>query len=68
MAKINDAQPDTGARQPLPSHIILLADWAGHPAGRVFRGDPDLIGKLDIAGARFREATTFERRIGGFVD
>ena len=68
MAKTNDAPPDAGARHPLPSHIILLAEWAGHPAGRVFRGDPDLIGKLDIEGAQFREATTFERRIGGFVD
>ena len=34
----------------------------------MFRGDPDLIGKLDIEGARFRAATTFERRIGGFVE
>ena len=44
----------------------LLAEWAGHPAGRVFRGDPDLIGKLE--GVRYREATDFERRVGGFVD
>ena len=68
MAKTHDAPPDAGARPPLPSHIILLAEWAGHPAGRVFRGDPDLIGALDLEGVKYREATTFERRIGGFVD
>jgi hypothetical protein len=68
MAKSNEVPAEASTRHPLPSHIILLAEWAGHPAGRVFRGDPDLIGKLDIEGARFREATTFERHIGGFVD
>jgi len=68
MAESNEAPAEAGTRHALPSHIILLAEWAGHPAGRVFRGDPDLIGKLDIEGVKYREATTFERRIGGFVD
>jgi hypothetical protein len=68
MAKSNEVSAEAGTRHSLPSYIILLAEWAGHPAGRVFHGDPDLIGKLDIEGARYREATDFERRIGGFVD
>ncbi len=71
MVKNSDAPAETGAvaaTRPPPSHIILLAEWAGHPAGRVLRGDADLIGKLDSAGVRYRAATEFERRIGGFVD
>jgi hypothetical protein len=52
----------------LPSHIILLAEWGSHPAGRVLAADADLIGRLDVEGVKYRSATEFERRIGGFVE
>jgi hypothetical protein len=52
----------------LSSHVILLEEWAGHPSGRVLAADHDLVGKLDIEGVKYREATVFERRIAGFVD
>ena len=52
----------------LPSHVILLVDWARYPAGRVLAADADLVGQLEIEGAKYRAATEFERRIGGFVD
>jgi hypothetical protein len=52
----------------LPSHVILLAEWEAHPAGRVLPADVDLIGQLDVEGVKYRTATEFERRIGGFVD
>jgi len=68
MAKTHEPRAETGARPPLSTHIILLAEWAGHPAGRVFRGDPDLVRKLDAEGVRYRAATEFERRIAGFIE
>jgi hypothetical protein len=52
----------------LPSHIILLVEWAAHPSGRVLAADADLLGQLDVEGVKYREATDFERRIAGFID
>ena len=61
---------DVAAESPcdLPSHVFLLEEWAGHPSGRVLAADHDLIGKLDVEGVKYREATEFERCIGGFVN
>ena len=61
-----DAEADTPRN--LPSHVFLLEEWAGHPAGRVLAADHDLVGKLDVEGVKYREATSFERRIAGFID
>lgn len=63
---LSDADADT-PRQ-LPSHVIVLEEWAGHPSGRVLAADHDLVGTLDIEGVKYREATEFERRIAGFVN
>ena len=52
----------------LPTHVKLLAPWGRHCPDKVLKADPDLIGALDVEGVKYREATTFERRIGGFVD
>lgn len=62
----SDAETDT--QRNLPSHVFLLEEWAGHPAGRVLAADHDLLGKLDVEGAKYREASGFERRIAGFID
>ena len=62
----SDAEQDTP--RDLPSHVFLLEEWAGHPSGRVLAADHDLVGKLDIEGVKYREATVFERRIAGFID
>jgi hypothetical protein len=62
----SDAEQDTPRH--LPSHVIFLEEWAGHPSGRVLAADHDLVGKLDIEGVKYREATVFERRIAGFID
>jgi hypothetical protein len=51
----------------LPSHVILLAEWGAHPAGRVLAADADLVGQFDVEGVKYRPATEFERRLGGFV-
>jgi hypothetical protein len=61
---------DTRPAKPraLPSHVFLLQEWGAHPSGRVLAADPDLIGALDVEGVKYREATEFERRIGGFVN
>jgi hypothetical protein len=56
------------APRALPSHVILLAEWGRHPAGRVLAADADLVGQLDVEGVKYRAATELERRIGGFVD
>jgi hypothetical protein len=34
----------------------------------VLPADVDLIGQLDVEGAKYRPATEFERRIGGFIE
>jgi hypothetical protein len=51
----------------LPSHVVLLVDWGRHPAGRVLAADADLVGHLDVEGVKYRAATEFGRRLGGFV-
>ena len=38
------------------------------PAGRVLAADHDLVGKLDVEGVKYREATSFERHVAGFID
>jgi hypothetical protein len=66
-----DAKPcDVKPAKPraLPSHVFLLEGWAGHPSGRVLAADADLIGTFDVEGVKYREATAFERCIGGFVN
>jgi hypothetical protein len=63
---LSDAEADTP--HDLPSHVFLLEEWAGHPSGRVLAADADLVGKLDVEGVKYREATGFERRIAGFID
>jgi hypothetical protein len=62
----SDGEQDTP--RDLPSHVFLLEDWAGHPSGRMLAADHDLVGKLDVEGVSYREATIFERRIAGFID
>lgn len=52
----------------LPSHVVLVAEWGAHPAGRVLAADADLVGQLDVEGVKYRAATEFECRLGGFVD
>jgi hypothetical protein len=52
----------------LSSHVVLLAEWGAHPAGRLLAADADLVGQLDVEGVKYRAATEFERRLGGFVD
>jgi hypothetical protein len=37
------------------------------PAGRVLAAEADLVGRVD-EGVKYRAATEFERRLGGFVD
>ena len=59
---------ETDTPRNLPSHVFLLEEWAGHPAGRVLAADHDLLGKLDVEGVKYREATRFEQRIAGFID
>ena len=61
-----DAEADTPRN--LPSHVFLLEEWAGHPCGRVLAADHDLVGKLDVEGVKYREATSFERHVAGFID
>ena len=67
MENLNNTEPPPPLHA-LPSHVILLVDWARHPAGRVLAADVDLIGQLDIEGVKYRAATEFERSLGGFVD
>jgi hypothetical protein len=61
---------DVAAESPcdVPSHVFLLEEWAGHPSGRVLAADHDLVGKLDVEGVKYREATSFERHVAGFIE
>jgi hypothetical protein len=68
MDEIDNLAKRVSRQSALPSHVILLAEWGRHPAGRVIAADTDLIGQLDVEGIKYRPATEFERRIGGFVD
>ena len=52
------------APRDLPSHIILLADWGGHLAGRVLRADAEFLAMLDAEHAKYRAATEMEVSIG----
>jgi hypothetical protein len=68
MDEMDDLAEWASSRSTLPSHVILLAEWGAYPAGRVLPADVDLIGQLDVEGAKYRPATEFERRIGGFIE
>jgi hypothetical protein len=67
MAKDKPASTE-GDPETLPSYIILAEPWTTHPAGKVMEAVPDLLAMLDAANVKYRPATDFERRIGGFVD
>jgi hypothetical protein len=49
-------------------YIFLLEDWRDFRAGKVLKPDADLIGMIDKDGVKYRAATDFERRLGGFPD
>lgn len=51
-----------------PTYIKIESAWGNYQADSVLQSNPDLIAALDKAGVKYREATAFERRVGGFVD
>lgn len=50
-----------------PSHVFLLERSGDRLAGAVLPAHPDVISALDLAGAKYREATAQERAIAGFT-
>lgn len=66
--KTNDAAADAAPAKSYPAFVILADDWREHRAGKVLPGDPDLLSAADVEGAKYREATALERKLGGFVD
>lgn len=50
----------SAATPALPSHVILLDDYARHFAGKVLAADADLISALDVGGVKYRAATPHE--------
>lgn len=51
----------------LPRHVMLLADWGEHLAGKVLGADADLLAALDSASVSYRPATAIERSLAGFT-
>lgn len=52
----------------LPPFIVLLDERGELHAGHVMAADADLLSALDAEGCKYRAASDFERRLGGFVD
>lgn len=51
-----------------PAFIKVAKAWGNFPADSVLAVSEDLLAQLDKDGVTYREATDFERRVGGFPD